>query len=115
MIALRGKLVVVVLIAALAEVALLRFALRLGPALPAQGDVLWVFAVIERGGVVALNAGVLAGSLLIGLVAVGELRAGWRGAALALALLGASLMMTGVMKAVAARPVWSSSSASSFA
>ena len=104
MIALRGKLVVVVLIAALAEVALLRFALRLGPVLPAQGDVLWVFAVIERVGVVALNAGVLAGSLLIGLVAVGELRAGWRGAALALALLGAVIVNLGLQPLVSAIP-----------
>lgn len=104
MIALRGKLVVVVLIAALAEVALLRFALRLGPALPAQGDVLWVFAVIERGGVVALNAGVLAGSLLIGLVAIDQFRAGWRGATLALALLGAMIVNLGLQLLVSTIP-----------
>jgi len=104
MITLRAKLVVVVLMAALAEVALLRIALRLGPVLPAQGDVLWVFAGIERVGVVALNVGVLAGSLLIGLVAVDALRVGWGGIPLALALIGAVIVNLGLQQLVSALP-----------
>lgn len=104
MTALRAKLIVVVLIAAIAEVLLLRIALRLGPVLPAQGDILWVFAVIERVGVVALNVGVLAGSLLIGLVAVDALRTGWGGIPLALALLGAVMVNLGVQPLVSALP-----------
>lgn len=104
MTALRAKLIVVVLIAAIAEVLLLRIALRLGPVLPAQGDVLWVFAVIERVGVVALNVGVLAGSLLIGLVAVDALRAGWGGIPLALALLGAVMVNLSLQPLVSALP-----------
>ncbi|MCC6176706.1 MAG: hypothetical protein IT305_15465, partial [Chloroflexi bacterium] len=104
MITLRAKLVVVVLIAALAEVALLRIALRLGPVLPAHGDVLWVFAGIERVGVVALNVGVLAGSLLIGLVAVDALRVGWGGIPLALALIGAVTVNLGLQQLVSVLP-----------
>lgn len=101
---LRGQLIVVVAVAAVAEVLLLRIALRLGPVLPNQADVLPLFAVVEWLGVVALNVGVLAGSVVIGKTALEIWRPGGRlrsqvgrgGALLAFALLGAVLVNLGM-------------------
>ena len=92
--ALHGQLIVVALVAAVAEVVLLRVSLRLGPVLPTQMNVLPVFAVVEWLGVVALNVGVLAASLLIGVAALNALRSGPR--ILAVVLLGAVLVNLGL-------------------
>ena len=93
---LRRQLMAVTLVAAVAEVLLLRIALRLGPVLPTQADVLPIFAVVERLGVVALNVGVLAASLLIGVAALDALRSGPRKPFLAGTLLGAVLVNLGL-------------------
>jgi hypothetical protein len=98
--ALRGQLIVVVLVSAVAEVVLLRFALRLGPVLPTQVNVLPAFTVVEWLGVVALNAGVLAGGTLIGLVAWEALRSGPSRAPLAFTLIGAILVNLGLQPLV---------------
>jgi hypothetical protein len=105
--ALRGQLLVVVLVAAVAEVLLLRVALRLGPVLPTQANVLPVFAVVEWLGVVALNAGVLAGSALIGLAALDALRGGPGRAPLGMALLGAVVVNLGLPPLVGRLPAGS--------
>ncbi len=63
MTALRRQLVLAVLVALLIEVVLLRLALRLGPVLPSSLDVLPLFAVVERVGVVSLNVSVLAAAV----------------------------------------------------
>lgn len=97
---LRQQLIVVVLVAAVAEVLLLRIALRLGPVLPTQANVLPAFAVVEWLGLVALNAGVLAGAALIGLAALEALRAGPSRMPLAFALLGAVLVNLGLERFV---------------
>lgn len=90
------QLMAVALVAAVAEVVLLRVALRLGPVLPTQVDVLPIFAVVERLGVVALNVGVLAAGLLIGLAALDALRSGGRRLLLACTLVGAVLVNLGL-------------------
>jgi hypothetical protein len=102
--ALRRQLIVVVLVSAVAEVVLLRFALRLGPVLPTQVNVLPAFAVVEWLGVVALNTGVLAGGTLIGLVAWEALRSGPSRAPLAFTLLGAILVNLGLQPLVGVLP-----------
>jgi hypothetical protein len=93
---LSGHLIVVALVSAVAEVVLLRIALRLGPVLPAQIDVLPFFTGVERMGVVALNVGVLAASLLIGVAALDSLRSGGRKPLLAVTLFGAVLVNLGL-------------------
>lgn len=93
---LRRQLIVVMLIAAVAEVVLLRVALRLGPVVPAQVDVLPIFGVVEKLGVIALNVGVLAASLLIVMVALDALHHGPSRLLLAGILLGSVLVNLGL-------------------
>ncbi|MCC7372291.1 MAG: hypothetical protein IT306_28005 [Chloroflexi bacterium] len=73
--ALRRQLVLAVLVALLTEVVLLRLALRLGPVLPTGVDLLPLFAIVERVGVIALNVSVLAAAALLALAAGEALRA----------------------------------------
>lgn len=94
--ALRGRAILVAVAALVAEVLLLRIALRLGPVLPAQASVTPLFAGVEWLGVVALNVAVLAGCLLIGLAALAAVRAGPGGALLAFALVGAIVVGLGL-------------------
>jgi len=88
--------------AALAEAVLLRVALRLGPVLPTSIDVLPIFAVVEKLGLVALNVGVLAAALLLAITARDALRHGAGGALLALTLVGAVVVNLGLQPLVAA-------------
>lgn len=101
---LRRQVIVVILIAAVVEVALLRVALRLGPVLPTQVDVLPIFAVVEKLGVVALNVGVLAAALLLAITAWDARQRGAGGLALTLTVVGAILANLGLQPMVAAFP-----------
>ncbi|MFN8633863.1 MAG: hypothetical protein U0893_08420 [Chloroflexota bacterium] len=101
---LRRQLIGVILVAAVAECVLLRIALRLGPVLPARVDVLPIFAIVEKLGVVALNVGVLAAAALLAIAAWDALERGRAGLPLALALLGAILVNLALSSVVVAFP-----------
>jgi hypothetical protein len=109
---LRGRLIAVLAVAAVAEVLLLRIALRLGPVLPNQADVLPLFALVEWLGVVALNVGVLAGAVVIGMTALEAAKLDQRGGArisradlpLAFALVAAVLVNLGLPRLLGVGP-----------
>lgn len=102
--ALRRHLIVAVVLAVIAEVVLLRLALRLGPVLPTGVNLLPLFAVVERVGVIALNVSVLAAAALLSLAAVEAVRAGPARWLLALALVSALVVNLGLPLLAATLP-----------
>lgn len=101
---LRQQLPVVILVAVIAEVLLLRFALRLGPAVPAGVNVLPAFALVEWAGVLSLNVAVLAGVAFLLLTAQDVRRRGSAGVLLAVALAAAVLVNLGLSMLVPVLP-----------